>query len=245
MRGAGQEKDYRRRYGGVYPVHPAGWMIVGGCWIGVAIIMMLWPMIGIGLLPVAIWCVWFFRDPYRQVPSAPHAIISPADGRIVDISQHPPPKELEMGRGSMRRIGIFMNVFDVHVNRVPMDGVITRRSYSPGRFFNASLDKASEHNERMALTIRGKDGVSIACVQIAGLIARRIECAVEPKQKVRRGDRFGIIRFGSRVDLYLPMDVDVDVRISDRVRAGETVVARMKPRTKPRMKPGMKKGGKA
>ncbi len=177
--------------------------------------------------PVTIWVVAFFRDPDRIAPSGKNQLICPADGRLLPIVTAEPPPELDLGLEKRLRLSIFMNVFNVHVNRVPCDGTITRLAYRPGKFFNASFDKASVHNERMAIRIRPDDslGGDIAVVQIAGLIARRIVCDLKEGERVWRGNRFGIIRFGSRVDVYLPAGARALVKEGQNVRAGETVLA--------------------
>ena len=182
------------------------------------------------LLPVTVWCVAFFRDPDRKTPQEPGLIISPADGKLLPVVEAVPPAELGMGSAPRPRLSIFMNVFNVHVNRNPISGNVIARSYRPGKFFNASFDKASLHNERMSIRLRpeGESGESrdLAMVQIAGLVARRIVCELVQGEGVRRGDRFGIIRFGSRVDIYLPPRTEILVAAGITARAGETVLAR-------------------
>ena len=182
------------------------------------------------LLPVTVWCVAFFRDPDRKTPQEPGLIISPADGKLLPVVEAVPPAELGMGSAPRPRLSIFMNVFNVHVNRNPISGNVIARSYRPGKFFNASFDKASLYNERMSIRLRpeGESGESrdLAMVQIAGLVARRIVCELVQGEGVRRGDRFGIIRFGSRVDIYLPPRTEILVASGITARAGETVLAR-------------------
>ena len=175
-----------------------------------------------------LWCVYFFRDPDRVTPTRDGLIISPADGVVQSIGKFAPPPELHLGDAPRTRIAIFMNVFDVHVNRVPIAGIITRQAYRPGKFFNASLDKASEFNERQALTVKTAGGHEIGFVQIAGLIARRIICDVSVDQELKTGERFGLIRFGSRVDVYLPDNIPALVTVGQRAVAGETVIADVK-----------------
>ena len=152
-------------------------------------------------------------------------IVSPADGQVQAVDEAVPPAELEMGADARPRVCVFMNVFDVHVNRAPADGTVSRMSYRPGKFFNASLDKASEFNERNSLRLTLADGTDLACVQIAGLIARRILCTLSEGEVVRAGQRLGIIRFGSRVDVYLPKGAAPLVAAGQRAIAGETVIA--------------------
>ena len=154
---------------------------------------------------LSIWCVYFFRDPERVIPKKDNVLVAPADGRILSISTELAPKNLsENKERKMKKISIFMNVFNVHVNRIPVSGRVIWLKYIPGAFLNASLDKASEKNERMISKIEIKKDVFVYVVQIAGLVARRIKCELEENQTVNIGDRFGIIRFGSRVDLYIP-----------------------------------------
>jgi phosphatidylserine decarboxylase len=181
------------------------------------------------LLPVTIWCIAFFRDPERKPPDGPGLIICPADGKLLPIVQAVPPAELEMGDAPRPRLSIFMNVFNVHVNRNPVSGQIIAKAYRPGKFFNASFDKASIHNERMSIRLRpdGDDGArDLAVVQIAGLVARRIVCDLTQGQGVQRGARFGIIRFGSRVDVFLPPGTEILVTPGITTVAGETILAR-------------------
>lgn len=172
---------------------------------------------------IALFVLQFFRDPPREVPGDGKSVLSPADGRIVAIQ---PVRDPWLDRDALK-ISVFMNVFNVHSNRSPVDGEVIKRWYNPGKFVNADLDKASTENERNALHIRSADGQDITCVQVAGLIARRILCYVEPGAQLARGERYGFIRFGSRVDLYLPTDVRVKVTIGDKVRATSTVLAEL------------------
>ena len=171
------------------------------------------------------WCVYFFRDPDRITPVRQGLVIAPADGRVLPIVKAPPPAELGLGDAPMTRISIFMNVFDVHVNRVPADGEIVGQYYRPGKFFSADLDKASSENERHAVALKTPSGNTIVFVQIAGLVARRILCTLLDGQNVRAGERFGMIRFGSRVDIYLPDGIAPLVASGQRCIAGETVLA--------------------
>ena len=211
------------------PIHREGWPFILAAFGANALAAVLWPWIGLVLLPLTIWCIAFFRDPERAVPATKNAVICPADGKLLPIGEFSPPPELGMGEKPRTRLSIFMDVFNVHVNRVPCDGVVSALAYRPGKFFNASFDKASIHNERMAirLSLEGPAGEprELALVQIAGLVARRIHCELNEGQRVCHGDRFGIIRFGSRVDVYLPAGAIVRVRAGQKVRAGETVLA--------------------
>lgn len=182
-----------------------------------------WLLIPGGVLTA--WCILFFRDPNRVTPTRDGLVVSPADGLVVSVASVPWPRELAMGEGEATRIGIFMNVFDVHVNRVPVDGRISKLAYVPGAYFNASFDKASEQNERQLVAMETADGRPLAFVQIAGLVARRIVCRLTEGQTVLAGERMGMIRFGSRVDVYLPAGVAPLVVEGQRCVAAETVLA--------------------
>jgi phosphatidylserine decarboxylase len=169
----------------------------------------------------------FFRDPPRAIPDDPRAVLSAADGRVVEVSRVQDPYV----KREALKVSVFMNVFNVHSNRSPVDGVVKERWYFPGAFVNAALDKASAENERNALWLRTPDGQDVTCVQVAGLIARRILCYVGAGAELERGQRFGFIRFGSRVDHYLPLDAEVKAAIGDKVYAAESVLAWLKPPT--------------
>ena len=207
------------------PMHREGYRFVA-IFAGVTALLFLasdvlgW--IGVGL---TVWCYYFFRDPARVTPLREGLVVSPADGLVSMIGPAVPPAELDMGSDPMTRISVFMNVFNCHVNRVPVAGTITRIAYRPGKFFNASLDKASQDNERNALSITLADGRRLAVVQIAGLVARRIVCDVAEGAVMQTGARFGMIRFGSRLDVYLPSGVVPLVCIGQSTIAGETVLA--------------------
>ena len=178
--------------------------------------------VGIGL---TIWCYYFFRDPIRTTPVRDGLLVSPADGVISLIEKTMPPPELDIKKEKLTRISVFMNVFNCHVNRSPFAGEVTEINYRPGKFFNASLDKASVDNERNSLVLQIPDGRQIIIVQIAGLVARRIVSFVKLKQTLRTGQRFGLIRFGSRVDIYLPTGVQPLVCLGQTMVSGETVIA--------------------
>ena len=169
-------------------------------------------------------CLLFFRDPERIPPSKKHVVVSPADGIILKIADVEPPAELELS-GKRKKISIFMSVLNVHVNRTPVAGIVEKILYIPGRFFNVTLDKANEYNERQATFVKNDDGMELVFVQIAGLIARRIRCDIKEGDKLERGQRVGIIRFGSRVDVYLPLGVSVLVEEGQITVAGETILA--------------------
>jgi len=208
----------------ISPIHPDGWKFVA---IGAAVtllLLLLWRPGGWLALILTLWIAYFFRDPWRVTPSRAGLVVSPADGIVVSLGRVAAPPELAM-EGETTRIGIFLNLFDVHVARAPLAGRVARRHYIPGRFVNASLDKASEHNERLALRLAPPEGAEIGCVLIAGLVARRIVCALGEGQLVAAGERIGIIRFGSRVDVYLPPEYVPLVALGQRMIGGETVLA--------------------
>lgn len=181
--------------------------------------------LGWGGFGLTIWCYYFFRDPKRTTPEREGLLVSPADGIISLIEKAVPPEELGMSSDPLTRVSVFMNVFNCHVNRAPIAGEVASIAYRPGKYLNASLDKASVDNERNSLTIEIADGRQIAVVQIAGLVARRIVCFVKQAQALRTGERFGLIRFGSRVDVYLPDGVRPMVSVGQSMIAGETVIA--------------------
>ncbi len=212
------------------PIHREGWPFIALFAAVNLIAALLAPALGWLLLPVTIWCLAFFRDPERVTPTADGLIICPADGKLLPLVDAVPPEELGLGPALRPRLSVFMNVFNVHVNRNPVSGTIIARAYRPGKFFNASFDKASVYNERMSLRLRpagaSSEDKDLAVVQIAGLVARRIVCDVLPAEGVQRGARFGIIRFGSRVDVYLPPGCEILAAPGSKVRAGETVLAR-------------------
>lgn len=174
---------------------------------------------------LTVWCVCFFRDPDRVTPTRDGLVICPADGVVQLIDRAAPPAELEMGDEERTRVCVFMNVFNVHVNRSPLSGNVKKVAYRPGKFLNASLDKASVDNERMSVCVETKDGTQIAFVQIAGLVARRILCWSKEGDELKAGERFGMIRFGSRVDVYLPDGAEPMVALGQRTKAAETVLA--------------------
>jgi phosphatidylserine decarboxylase len=207
------------------PIHPDGWRFIGIFALVALLLWWLWTPLGLLGLVATLWCIYFFRDPPRVTPVRAGLVVSPADGFVQSIEPAPPPPELGLSSAPRPRVSVFMNVFDVHVNRVPVDGTVAALHYRPGKFVNASLDKASEDNERQAVLLRAGDGREFVLVQIAGLVARRIKCGLVSGQAVRAGERFGIIRFGSRVDVYLPEGVAPLVAPGQRAIAGETVIA--------------------
>jgi phosphatidylserine decarboxylase len=207
------------------PVHPAGWPFVAGAALATVIGFAIWEPLGwLGVLATA-FCTYFFRDPSRIVPLGEGLLVAPADGRVCAVDEAVPPPELDMGATPLPRIGIFLNVFDVHINRAPVGGRITRLAYHPGKFLAAADDKASDENERQSFRIETAQGELYGLVQIAGLIARRIVRFVEQGEVVAAGERVGLIRFGSRCDVYLPEGMASAVLVGQRSIAGETVLA--------------------
>ncbi len=210
--------------GQIAPVTPEGYPFIGAFALVSLILFWLWTPLGwIGTV-LTLWCIYFFRDPPRVTPVREGLVVSPADGRVSQITTAAPPHELGLGVAPLLRISVFMSVFDCHVNRSPVNGRVEKIVYQPGKFFNADLDKASADNERNSLVI-ATAGTRIAVVQIAGLIARRIVCYVRETQPVGAGERFGMIRFGSRLDVYLPEGTAPMVAVGQTALAGETVLA--------------------
>ena len=218
------------------PIHPAGWPFIAlFALVTFGISYFLFPLFAIIGVPLTLWCVYFFRNPPRVLPLDAELVIAPADGRVLSTDVVPLPAELSSLEGEYRCIAIFMNVFDVHVNRSPVNGIISAKTYIPGAFVNASLDKASHDNERMALVldVEDKPSLKIGVVQIAGLVARRILCERDEKDRLSAGQVFGLIRFGSRVDVWIPKEYDALVYPGQRTLAGETVIADLR-QAKPR-----------
>jgi phosphatidylserine decarboxylase len=206
------------------PVTPEGYPFVGVFALAALLLFWLWYPLGWIATALTVWCIYFFRDPPRVTPIRDGLVVAPADGRISQITTVTPPKELGLGTTPLPRISIFMSVFNCHVNRSPVAGCIEKIVYQPGKFLNANLDKASVDNERNSLVITTAN-VRVAVVQIAGLIARRIICYVREGQPVAAGERFGMIRFGSRLDVYLPPGAAPLVAVGQTATAGETVLA--------------------
>jgi phosphatidylserine decarboxylase len=206
-------------------IHPEGWKFAVIFFaISMAALMLWMPLAAIGFL-LTLFTLWFFRDPERNTPQDSNLIISSADGKVCLIDEAYPPEELSMDSQKMKRICVFMNVFNVHVNRSPIKGVAKDIVYKKGQFLNASLDKASEKNERSSLVINADNGTKIIVVQIAGLIARRILGFISVNHNLDQGERFGLIRFGSRVDIYMPLDAVTKCVVGDTAIAGESVLA--------------------
>jgi len=206
------------------PINPEGYPFIGAFALASLILFWLWTPLGWLGTVLTLWCAYFFRDPPRVTPVSERLVVSPADGRVSLVANVVPPAELALGDKPLPRVSIFMSVFDCHVNRAPVSGRIERIVYTPGKFLNADLDKASEDNERNALVIAGAAG-RIGVVQIAGLIARRIVCWGKEGQEIGAGERIGMIRFGSRVDVYLPAGTAPLVSVGQTSLAGETIIA--------------------
>ncbi|WP_420343783.1 phosphatidylserine decarboxylase [Paenirhodobacter sp.] len=211
----------------VKPMHREGRKFVA-IFAGIALVLfVIWAPLGWIGLGLTVWCYYFFRDPARVTPTREGLMVSPADGIVSLLEAAVPPAELGLGDRPMMRVSVFMSVFNCHVNRLPLAGRILAVAYRPGKFLNASLDKASSDNERNGLAVETTDGRRYGVVQIAGLVARRILCEVAPGQQLMTGERFGLIRFGSRLDIYLPDGVAPLVVIGQTMVAGETVIADM------------------
>lgn len=207
------------------PMHKEGRKFVATFAVISVLLGLIWdPLFWIGA-GLTVWCYYFFRDPVRVIPQQPGLVISPADGVVSLIEQVVPPADMGLGEAPLTRVSVFMNVFNCHVNRAPVAGKVVEVVYHHGKFLNASLDKASIHNERNSLTIETPQGVRIGVVQIAGLVARRIVCFVTPGNKLSAGGRFGLIRFGSRLDVYLPEGIAPLVAVGQTATAGETILA--------------------
>jgi phosphatidylserine decarboxylase len=209
------------------PPHQAGRAFILGGLVAVMLGLVLGAWLAWLGLAFTLFCLFFFRDPERVQPARPGTVVAPADGRVTSVAPAVPPVELGLGATPRWRVSTFLSVLNVHVNRVPADGTITRIAYRHGSFLNASMDKASEVNERNAIALRLSDGRELAVVQIAGLIARRIVCDLREGDSVQAGQRLGIIRFGSRADLYLPEGVRPLVAVGQTMIGGETVIAEL------------------
>lgn len=211
----------------VKPMHREGYRFVGIFAAITVVLFWVWDPLGWIGVGLTVWCYYFFRDPKRAVPQARGLIVSPADGVVSLIERAVPPPELGAGDAPLLRVSVFMSVFNCHVNRAPIAGKLVKMSYRAGKFFNASLDKASVDNERNSLLFEIEGGRQLVVVQIAGLVARRIVPFVREGQSLRTGERFGLIRFGSRLDVYLPDGVEPLVAIGQNMVAGETVLAEL------------------
>ena len=213
-----------------YYIHPEGWKFAGILFI-ISMIFLYLTMPTVLVTTcflLTFFILWFFRDPERDTPQDLNLIISSADGKVCLIDEAYPPEELSMEAEKMKRICVFMNVFNVHVNRSPIQGRVENIVYKKGQFLNASLDKASDKNERSSLILNSENGAKIIVVQIAGLIARRILTFISSSDQLNQGERFGLIRFGSRVDIYMPLDAKEKCKVGDKVVAGESILATLK-----------------
>jgi len=207
------------------PIHPAGWPFIFLFILVSAVATYFWAWFVLPGSFLSLWCIYFFRNPKRTTPVSDHLVISPADGRVLSTGIMPVPDDLDLPKGEWRRISIFMNVFDVHVNRAPVAGKVIATSYHKGAFLNASLDKASEQNERQNMVLEMASGQAVGVVQIAGLVARRILLEAAVGDHLNIGQQYGIIRFGSRVDVWLPASTPVAVLAGQTAVAGETILA--------------------
>jgi len=206
-------------------IHPEGWKFAFIFFVSSLFMSLVYlPLAYVGYL-LTLFTLWFFRNPERKTPKNSNYIISSADGKVCLIDNAIPPQEVQFGTNQMLRICVFMNVFNVHINRSPIEGKIDKVIYKKGSFFNASLDKASEKNERSSMIISNTNGTQLVVVQIAGLIARRILSFVSDNQYLDQGERYGLIRFGSRVDIYMPLNSSINCKVGDKVVAGESVLA--------------------
>lgn len=206
-------------------IHPEGWKFAFIFFVSSLFMSLIYlPLAYVGYL-LTLFTLWFFRNPERKTPKNSNYIISSADGKVCLIDNAIPPQEVQLGTNQMLRICVFMNVFNVHINRSPIEGKIDKVIYKKGSFFNASLDKASEKNERSSMIISNTNGTQLVVVQIAGLIARRILSFVSDNQYLDQGERYGLIRFGSRVDIYMPLNSSINCKVGDKVIAGESVLA--------------------
>ena len=212
----------------IFPnINNEGWRFISIFAGATALLAILWIPLGIIGLILTVWCYYFFRDPDRITPQIKDVVVSPADGIVQMITRVSGPEELGLHTKTFNRVSIFMSVFNVHVNRAPASGKILKLAYIKGKFFNATLDKASKDNERQLLSMRTECGKEIAFVQIAGLVARRIVCFAKEGQQYQAGERFGLIRFGSRLDVYLPTDIEPQVCLGQTMVAGETIIANL------------------
>jgi phosphatidylserine decarboxylase len=210
------------------PIRREGYPFIAAFLLAALLLLWLWPPLGWLGLAMTGWCVYFFRDPKRITPVDEALVVSPADGKVAAVVRSSPPAELGLGSDPHRRVSVFMNVFNCHVNRAPAAGRVTRVAYRPGKFLNAEIDKASELNERNGIVIATPNG-PLGVVQIAGLVARRIACVVDEGAELAAGERIGLIRFGSRLDVYLPDAATILVAEGQTAIAGETVIARFDP----------------
>jgi phosphatidylserine decarboxylase len=211
-----------------FPIHKEGYKFIFIFAIATAILALMSNFLGLIGLVATLWCIFFFRDPERFVPLEDNAIISPADGVVTRVEYGAEaPEELGYGKTKFNKISIFLNVFNVHVNRVPLSGSVTKVVYRPGKFLSANADDASVENERNSVVVKNSNGTEIVFVQVAGLVARRIISDLKEGQEVVAGQRYGIIRFGSRADLYFPENVEIKSLLGQTMVGGETIIAKI------------------
>ncbi len=212
-----------------FPIHKEGYKFIIIFALVTILIALMSSKLGLIGLVLTLWCIFFFRDPERVIPTEENIIVSPADGVVTLIENGvTAPSELNFGDKKWNKMSVFLNVFNVHVNRVPVAGKITQTNYKPGKFLSANDNNASSENERNSIVIKAANGTEIICVQVAGLVARRILSDAKEGQEVKTGDRYGIIRFGSRTDLYFPENVDIKALIGQTMIGGETIIAKFK-----------------
>jgi len=211
-----------------FPIHKEGYKFILIFAFATILLMMLSDILGIIGLVLTLWCIFFFRDPNRIIPMEPNILVSPADGIVTRVEYGiEAPKEVGWGNKKVNKVSIFLNVFNVHVNRAPIGGLVTKIIYSQGKFLSANLDEASIENERNIVVVKNKDGVEVAFAQVAGLVARRIVCEIKEGQNLDLGERYGIIRFGSRADIYLPENVKINALVGQTMIGGETIIAKI------------------
>jgi len=211
-----------------FPIHKEGYKFIFIFAIATAILALISNVLGLIGLVATLWCIFFFRDPERFVPLEDNAIISPADGVVTRVEYGAEaPEELGYGKTKFNKVSIFLNVFNVHVNRVPLSGVVTKVIYRPGKFLSANAEEASVENERNSVVVKNSNGTEIIFVQVAGLVARRIVSDIKEGQDVVAGQRYGIIRFGSRADLYFPENVEIKSLLGQTMVGGETIIAKI------------------
>ncbi len=209
-----------------FPIHKEGYKFILIFAFATIILALFSDVLGTIGLVLTLWCVFFFRDPHRVIPAGDQLVISPADGKVTEINLDvTPPSELGLAAAKWNKITVFLNVFNVHVNRVPMAGVVQQVNYREGKFLSANAENASAENERNSVVVKTKDGKEIVFIQIAGLVARRIVSELKEGQQVNAGEKYGIIRFGSRADIYLPQDAKIKVLVGQTMIGGESVLA--------------------
>lgn len=212
----------------LFPIHKEGYKFILIFAFITILLALLSNFLGLIGLVVTLWCIFFFRDPERVPPMAGNAIVSPADGVVTRVEYGVlAPEDLGYGAKKFNKISVFLNVFNVHVNRAPISGKITKISYKPGKFLSANVDDASNENERNSAIVKTKDGAEVIFVQVAGLVARRIISELKEGQEVKTGERYGIIRFGSRTDIYLPEEIEIKTLVGQTMIGGETIIAEL------------------